>query len=310
MRALITGADGFVGRWLRRHLEAAGDEVVAAGGPRSASEIRLDVTDIDAVKSLLQSAQPEVIYHLAGIAHGPTAAASPFEANRVSVGGTAILLTAVSTLANPPTVLVASSAEVYAPLQKAIALPETHPLDPPTIYGATKAGQEMVAKAIARTFGIPIVITRSFNQIGPEQREDFVAVAFALQLARVAAGLAEPTISVGNLEPRRDFIDVRDAVVAFRALMQTRQTGIFNVASGRAITVRQLLDQLIELSGVDVTVTVDPSRVRAVDTTYLSGDATRLKHATGWTPTRTLRETLTDIWADAVERAEHAGPTQ
>lgn len=209
-----------------------------------------------------------------------------------------------------PRVLGASSAEVYGPHPEPIAVPESHPIEPTTVYGATKASQQMVAGAISRTYSIPLLTARSLNQIGPEQREEFVAVAFALQLAKVAAGLADPVIRVGNLEPRRDFIDVRDAVVAFRALVEAEETGPFNVASGQPVAVQQLLDQLIALSGVDVAIAVDPSRLRAVDTPYLSGDTSRLKQATGWTPAMSLAETLDDFWADAVKRAERAGAVQ
>lgn len=308
MRSVVTGADGFVGRWLISHLTSMGDEVIPAGGPNSARANRLNVTDAEQVRHLLRDAHPEAVYHLAGMAHGPTSAADPAKAVEITVAGTANLLIAAGALSRKPIVLIASSSEVYRPPRRRVPLRESHPVDPRSIYGATKASQEMVARALGRLHDVPIIIARSFNQIGPGQREDFVAAAFALQLSRVALGLREPVLEVGNLSAQRDFVDVRDAVTAFRALVIARDLGPFNICTGQARRVGDLLDALVHVSEVRAEIRVDAKRLRRVDVPYLAGDPRKVMSTTGWQPSKDFMQTMTDIWAEALQRTKAAVP--
>jgi GDP-4-dehydro-6-deoxy-D-mannose reductase len=311
MRALVTGADGFVGRWLTRHLSEQGDETWLAMGTASHSPHdrgrAVDIRDASAVGELLAWAQPEVIYHLAAIAFGPDARRSVTDAVATTIGGTANLLAAASTMQPTPVVLVPSSAEVYAPPVDGRPITEAHPCRPTGSYGASKLAQEATALAYDLAGAVPVVITRSFNHIGPGQRDVFVVSSFATQLARIVAEGAPAVMQVGNLAVERDFTDVRDVVRAYRLLVIGGHHGQpVNVASGSATGIRDLLQALIRLSGVDVTVEVDPSRLRAVDAPSIVGDATTLSKLTGWQPTIELPRTLSDIWADALSRAGKA----
>jgi GDP-4-dehydro-6-deoxy-D-mannose reductase len=307
MRALVTGADGFVGRHLVAHLIEAGDEVAEAVGPHIAdmsSVTPLDVRDRVAVAELVDRVRPEAIYHLAAVAYGPDAGADPRAAFDITVGGTLNVLEAASRQSDPPTVLVPGSAEVYGS-PNVDAISETTPIRPVNLYGATKAAQEAVSLAYQATSGVPVVATRSFNHIGPGQRDSFAIPSFARQLREIAEGRREQLL-VGNLEPVRDFTDVRDVVVAYRSLVAGGHTGQpINVASGHGISIGEMLNRLISISGLEVQVRSDPNRVRPQDPSRIVGDATRLRTLTGWQPRWSLDDTLADIWADA--RARFAG---
>jgi GDP-4-dehydro-6-deoxy-D-mannose reductase len=304
VRALVTGADGFVGRHLVAHLRDSGDEVIEAGGPHATGPgiLGLELRDGDAVRQVIASTQPDAVYHLAAIAYGPDAVADLDAALDVTVGGTARVLVAAADVAQPPVVLVSGSAEVYgAPAVDPID--EEAPIRPTSLYGATKAAQEALGAAMAASRGLRVIATRSFNHIGPGQRAVFVAPAFARQLRDVAVGRQEPRIRVGNLSPVRDFTDVRDVVAAYRLLVAGEHHGApVNVASGTGISIDGLLRRLIDLAEVEVAVEVDPGRVRANDPPRIVGDASRLRRLTGWTPRYRLDETLRDVWADACQR--------
>ncbi len=302
MRALVTGADGFVGRWLTAHLAESGDEVWRAVGPgRTAGpgEQALDLTDPAAAAELVGWARPEVIYHLAAVAFGPDAAADLGRAIDVNVRGTAYLLEAAARLDARPMIMIPSSAEVYG-IAGARAVTERQTIAPVNPYGATKAAQELIALAFHRSRKLEVVVARAFNHIGPGQRESFVVASFAMQLARIAAGRAEPTLRVGNLEARRDFTDVRDVVRAYRLLVVGGHSGRpVNVASGRAVAIRAILDDLVRLSGLQVTVETDPSRLRSSDLPVVRGSAALLWRLTGWAPSIPLETTLHDVWEGA-----------
>jgi GDP-4-dehydro-6-deoxy-D-mannose reductase len=305
VRALVTGADGFVGGWLTRHLEESGDDVWRAPGHRSQGgrkERAVDLTDAAAVGDLLGWAKPEAVYHLAAVTFGPDASADIGHALDVTVRGTAYLLEAVAGLDSPPLVMIPSSAEVYgAPGSR--RLTERAPVAPVTIYGATKAAQETLSLAYHRAGRMPVVVARAFNHIGPGQRESFVVPAFAMQLVGIAAGAAAPEIRVGNLDARRDFTDVRDVVRAYRLLVAGSHAGQpINVASGRTVAVREVLDALIALSGLSVEVTIDPARLRSSDLPVVCGSSALLRRLTGWRPQMPLRRTLSDVWEDARRR--------
>jgi GDP-4-dehydro-6-deoxy-D-mannose reductase len=311
VRVLVTGADGFVGRHLVAHLIEAGDEVVEAVGPHVAaagSAAPLDIRDRAAVAALIDRVQPEAIYHLAAVAYGPDAGADPRGALDITVGGTINVLEAASRGTASPTVLVPGSSEVYGSPQVDV-ISEATPIRPVNLYGATKAAQEAVALAYHASAGLPVIATRSFNHIGPGQRDSFAVPSFARQLREIANGKRDELL-VGNLEPVRDFTDVRDVVVAYRSLVVGGHAGQpINVASGQGISMRAMLDRLIMISGLDIRVRSDPDRVRPQDPSRLVGDATRLRQLTGWRPRRTLDETLTDVWTDAQARFAAGSPS-
>ncbi|MBW3632290.1 MAG: GDP-mannose 4,6-dehydratase [Chloroflexi bacterium] len=305
MRALIVGADGFVGRHLAAHLREQGDTVLEGVGPNGAAgrhQRRLDVTDVRSLEAALEWAAPDAVYHLAAVAYGPDAAADLTHALTITVTGTGNLLGAVERLAPEARVLVTGSSEVYGD-PELTSIPEAARLEPINLYGATKVAQEAVALAFARSRGLTVAVTRSFNHAGPGQRDSFAVPSFARQLRMVELGRAPAELRVGNLAPVRDFSDVRDVVRAYRSLIREGHAGqAVNVASERGVSIGDVLQQLVGISGLAVEVTVDPARVRATDPKRLVGDARLLKKLTGWQPRIPLERTLTDVWSDAQMR--------
>lgn len=305
MKALVTGADGFVGRWLSEHLEAAGDEVWRAPG-RSADghgrERAVDLADGTSVCRLLEWAKPDAIYHMAAVSFGPDVAGDIGHAIDVTVRGTALLLDAAAAEHTPPVIMIPSSAEVYGRGgDEPIA--EGHAPAPSNLYGATKLAQESIALAFHRLERLPVVLARAFNHVGPGQRESFVLASFAGQLAEIAAHRVEPVLRVGNLDARRDFTDVRDVVRAYRLLVAGRHAGEpINVASGSAISIRSIVDRLIAISALTVDVVVETARLRVSDVPVVVGDISRLQALTGWQPEIPLDQTLGDVWQDALSR--------
>jgi GDP-4-dehydro-6-deoxy-D-mannose reductase len=200
----------------------------------------------------------------------------------------------------PVRVLIVSSAEVYG-----IHRPERMPLDeaavvrPGNAYAASKLAAETYALAWHRSYGLDTVVARPFNHIGPGQDERFVVASFARQLADIAAG-APPLMRVGNLEAQRDFLDVRDVAAAYVLLLANGRPGeVYNIGSGRAVAIREVLRQLITIARVPVEIRDDPERMRSSDLPILSGDATKLRAETGWEPKYALATSLRDIYAAA-----------
>ena len=303
MRALVTGAGGFVGRWLVAHLEAAGDEVwtLDRGELQVAQHWSTDIRDPDGVATAIATTRPDAIYHLAGVAFGPDVRDDVAAAADITVIGTANVLRGCLGSATRPLVLVTGSSEIYA--SKDGPINELDPISPVSPYGYTKLAQEAVCLAYQKAGAVEVAVTRSFNHIGPGQRDSFVVSAFASQLARIAMG-APAVLKVGNLEALRDFTDVRDVVAAYRLIVAGRRVGEpLNVATGVGVRIRDLLDGLFAVAGVTADVEIDPARLRSAEAPALIGDAGRLREATGWRPEIPLDQTLSDVWRDALKRA-------
>ena len=302
MRVFVTGAIGFVGGWLLAELRQNGHTVVPAPGPDE-----LDITDLAGLARWLgnPSDQPEAVVHLAGMAFAPDAKTDPAEAFRVNVGGTIALFEALRLVGIKPAVLVAGSSEVYgSPRSQDLPLSENAPLAPSHPYGMSKIGEEAVAVEASARYGFPVVVTRSFNHAGPGQRPVFVVPAMARRVVAMQRG-ETTSIRVGNIDVRRDLTDVRDVVRAYRLLLERTAAGpepasqVVNVASGKAVSIRVIIDQLCELAGVLPRLEVDESLVRADDPVEICGDASLLTQLTGWRPKILLRTTLTDVLAEA-----------
>jgi GDP-4-dehydro-6-deoxy-D-mannose reductase len=313
MRVLVTGASGFVGRHLLAALRANGDEAIAAGtqhdGPPFAA---LDLLDAASARAVVDDAAPDAIVHLAGQAFVPQSVADPLGTLAVNATGTAHVLEAARLYRDRThaalRVLVISSAEVYG-----IQPPANMPLDesaatqPANPYAASKLAAETYALAWSRSYGLDVCVARPFNHIGPGQDARFAVASFAQQLAGIAAG-ASRVMAVGNLEAERDFLDVRDVVRAYLALLANGRGGeVYNICSGRTVAIREVLRQLITIARVPVEVRDDPERMRPSDVPILSGNAAKLRAATGWEPAFTLAASLRDIYADAVERVAMVG---
>jgi GDP-4-dehydro-6-deoxy-D-mannose reductase len=310
VRALVTGASGFVGRYLVEALRSQDAQVLACGGPREAAEafFPLDLSDGAAIRAALDVARPAVVFHLAAQTFVPESFASPLATYQTNTIGTALLAAAVRDYAHAgapmPRIVFTSSAEVYGardpgdfPLHEALDLRPANP------YAASKAAAEAILLSEARSLGLDAVVARAFNHIGPGQSDRFVIASFAKQLAAIAAG-ADPLLLVGNLGAARDFLDVRDVVAAYLALARDGESGaVYNVCSGTAVTIRDLLRELMTIARVPVEVREDPQRMRPLDVPVFVGSADKLRARTGWRPTVTAVASLREIYAAALAAA-------
>jgi GDP-4-dehydro-6-deoxy-D-mannose reductase len=289
MRALITGATGFVGHWLEAHLRDQGDDVVGTGE-------NVDVTDAAAVRKSVEEVSPEAIYHLAARTHVGASWDAPQETFTVNAIGTLNVLEAARQREPMPRVLVVSSAEVYGIVQPdELPLTEDSPLRPVSPYAASKVAAEFVALQSHLGSETPAIRVRAFNHIGPGQAETFAVARFARRIVD-AQRTGERQLRIGNPEPRRDFTDVRDVVRAYRLLATSGEPGaVYNVCSGTDVAIGDVARRLIELAGADLDVVVDADLVRPVDVPVLRGDAGRIRAAVSWEPQIPLDETLRDI---------------
>ncbi|SMB98235.1 GDPmannose 4,6-dehydratase [Thermanaeromonas toyohensis ToBE] len=302
MRALVTGAAGFVGHYLVKFLLEKGYTVCATYHRQKPQDPlfqktdikRVDITDKEALRSLIYEFVPDEIYHLAGLA--VTIGEKPAEYYRVNFYGTLNLFEAVREAAPQARVLYVGSAAAYGPVPpEKQPIREEMPLMPINHYAASKAAAEMAACAYAAQ-GLHIVRARPFNHTGPGQTTDYVCSRLAKQVAEVALGRTEPVITAGNLDAARDFTDVRDVVRAYWLLLQKGRPGeAYNVCSGRAYTVREIATLLAEVAGVKVELCSDPGLQRKTDISILLGSIAKVYRETGWTPDIPFHQTLTDV---------------
>lgn len=309
MRALVTGAAGFVGCHLARALLAEGHEVVgtlqpghdAPTGLAGVSWVEMELTSSDSIEAALDQARPDRVFHLAAQASVGESFRDPLSTWEVNATGTLRLAEAIR---GDTRLLFISSAEVYGVVPEAEQpIREQRRLHPTNPYAASKAAAEMAVLEAAHAHGTHAVIARSFNHTGPGQDPRFALAAFAGQLAAMRGGSAEPVLRVGNLQARRDYLDVRDVARAYLMLIEQGAPGeIYNVAAGEPRSMAELVEMLIELSGTGARVEVDPARVRPLDVPLLSGDPSALR-ALGWSPEIPLRQTLADLLAHEAKRA-------
>lgn len=334
-RALITGVTGFAGSHLADHLWSLG--TVEVHGLRRASTVEAqlpheaeapaierglerkrretqgtstvvhtaDLADRVTIRALVAAVRPDLVFHLAAQASVAAAWKDPAGTLVNNVVGQINLLDAVVELCPGARVLVVGSAEEYGLVQPGeLPIGEAQPFRPNNPYAVSKIGQDMLGYQYFVARKLAVVRVRPFNHIGPRQRDDFVAAGFARQVAEAEAGLIPPIIRVGNLEARRDFTDVRDVARAYwLALVDGEPGDVYNVASGRSVAIRELLETLLSLSRRPLAVEQDPSRLRPSDVPDLVGDASKLRARTGWAPERSLGETLRDTleyWREQV----------
>ena len=253
----------------------------------------IDVLDRSSVVDALARLRPAMVYHCAGAAHVGQAWERTEATLAINVRGTHHLLEGLCQAGAETRVLIPGSALVYRPAGEALA--EDHPLAPAGPYGVSKLAQELLAGRTAAS-GVQVTIARAFNHFGPRQDPAFSTSGFARQIAAIEAGLQPPEISVGNLDARRDLTDVRDTVRAYRAIAERGEAGrAYNVCSGRAVAIREVLDMLVARARVPIRVHVDPARFRPNDVPLLLGDPSRLSNELGWAPTIALDQTLDDI---------------
>ena len=290
MRALVTGASGFAGRHLVAACEAAGDDVVTASRATG-----VDLLDAAAVRAAVAGAAPDVVYHLAALAHVGESWKQPAAYLSGNVAMALNLLEAVRREAPGATVVAVASGEVYGPPTR-LPVDESAPLRPQNPYAVSKASADLLAGFYADAHGLRVVRARPFNHAGPGQSPAYAIASFARQ-----AALGAERIVIGNPGTRRDYTDVRDVVRAYRLLAERGEPGLFNVCSGRTASAAELVSML----GREYD--VDQDLVRGHEVMEVRGDPTALHAVTGWEAEIPLERTLADTvgwWRDQATRQE------
>ena len=303
-RALVTGAGGFVGTRLTRHLESQGWEVVRSGHPAVDGILPCDFQDDNAVRALIANSGPLThVFHLAAMAFVPDAERDPVRAMDVNLNGTIRLCSALRDLASPPRLIFIGSSEIYGPPQ-ALPMTEDHPISPANTYAISKAAADHYCAYLSRIRVLDIVRMRPFNHAGPGQADSYVLSSFARQIAEIEAGMRAPVLETGNLEAARDFLHVDDVLRAYEAAALHAPGGqAFNVCSGQAQRIQSALDQLLAMSSAAIEVRHDPARMRPSDVPEVYGSSAKLTEMTGWRPEitfETLLRDLLDYWRSSI----------
>lgn len=318
MRAVVTGAAGFVGRHLVARLLSQDHEVLglihpADGGPGAlgprVSVAPIDILDEAALNAAIREFAPDAVFHLAAFSNPEGSWKEARRTLETNIIGAHNLLWAAKETGRKPRVLLVGSAQQYGHVP-----PEDQPISedreqrPLTPYAVSKTSQELLGRRFVWSEELPVFVTRSFNHTGPGQSESYVSSSFARQVAEVEKGVREPVIRVGNLGARRDFTDVRDVVAAYCAIVERGEPGRpYNVCRGEAVSVKEVLDELVRLSRVSLEVQIDSDRYHSLDAPLMVGDPARLKKDTGWSPRYSLSETLRDLLEDWRARLEKPG---
>ncbi|WP_312447521.1 GDP-mannose 4,6-dehydratase [Lacrimispora sp.] len=307
-KALIIGAAGFVGSYLIDHIQKnciwsitvtkmEHERISQTGvGIRD-----LDILDYSQVAALLKDVRPDYIFHLAAQSSVELSWQNPGMTVDVNIKGSLNVLNGIFELDYKPRILLIGSGEEYGRVKESeIPIIEDNAVRPGNLYAVTKVCQNMIGSIYAQAYGMQIMMVRAFNHIGPNQTPQFVVSDFCKQIAEIENGSQEPVVRVGNLGARRDFTDVRDIVRAYVLLIEKGVPGeLYNVGSGQAVSIREILDKIIQFSDTPVSVEIDPAKMRPVDVHVIEADITKLKKCTGWFPVipleTTLKETL-DYW--------------
>ncbi len=312
-KVLIVGAAGFVGSYLAAALQNEfGMDVAMTKLPHEKltgmdgmAVYDLNILNKEDVVELLMSVRPDYIIHLAAQSSVSVAWKNPGLTVDVNIKGSLNVMDAVRELYYKPKVLLIGSGEEYGHIRPGeTPIKEDNNLRPGNIYAATKACQNMIGSIYAKAYDMHLMMVRAFNHIGPNQAPLFVVADFCKQVAEIEKGLREPVMYVGNLAAKRDFTDVRDVVRAYGLLIQKGEAGeTYNVGSGHAVAISEILDMIIANSSCDIKVEVDPNKLRPVDVPIIEADTTKLKQTTGWEQRisleQTIRETL-EYWRERV----------
>lgn len=312
MRFFITGIEGFVGHHLAGHLISAGHEVSGSYFDESAvddlknscSLFRIDLRNGVGLRQALASAKPQCLYHLAAQSSPAVSFQKPVDTFEINVIGLVNLLEEVRNTIPECKFVMVSSCEVYGLTNTADPVKEDQKYNPASPYAVSKISQEQLAIQYFHTYKMNTLVARPFPHTGPGQPEMFALPSFARQIAGIAKHGSDPVVLVGNLSARRDISDVRDVVKAYGLLAESGKPGeVYNVCSGKCITIQQALEKLIKISGKKIEVRTDPRRFRPLDIPILWGDNSKIRQQTGWQPKYEIDQTLNDLyqyWKDRV----------
>jgi len=308
-KILITGVTGFVGSHLAEFFLAKGNvELFGIERWRSRTEnidhikdklnfTECDIRDASSVKKAVQKIKPDQIYHLAAQSFVPASWSAPAETLTTNIVGQLNILEAVREMGINPAILIAGSSEEYGLVHPdELPIKETNPLRPLSPYAVSKVGQDMLGYQYFMSYKLHIIRTRAFNHTGPRRGEVFFCSTIAKQIVEIEKGLKEPVIEVGNLEAQRDFTDVRDVIRGyFLALEKGKPGEAYNICSGKAYKMRDVLDMFLGLTKVKIKERQDPKRMRPSDVPILLGDHSLFSKTTGWEPEIPFEKTLKDL---------------
>jgi GDP-4-dehydro-6-deoxy-D-mannose reductase len=322
MRVLVTGITGFAGSHLAEFLLAKGDvEVFGTYRWRSRMDninhisgriqlLECDLKDATAVRKAVQTAKPDKIFHLAGQSYVPASWSAPAETFQTNVISTIHLLETIKESFSETIMQIACSSEEYGMVSpEEVPIKETNPLRPLSPYGVSKVAQDLLGYQYHQNYGLRTIRTRGFNHTGPRRGDVFVSSNFAKQLAMIKIGKQEPVIKVGNLEAKRDFTDVRDMVRGYWEATEKGQFGdVYNLGSGYAYRIQEVLNLLIKISNLEVRIEQDPLRMRPSDVQILVADTMKIQEAVGWRPTIPFQQTITDLYQYWLDRLTNTLP--
>jgi GDP-4-dehydro-6-deoxy-D-mannose reductase len=313
-KVLITGATGFVGQHLTNYLASLNQfEIYGTTQSDQSSHKqgnvkleKVDLSDFDSVLTMIDRIKPDFIYHLAALTSPAESFNNPTPAVLGNIGMQMNLMNAMrkANLINSR-ILIVSSGEVYGLIKtEDLPIDEDTPFKPANPYAVSKVAQDFLGLQYYLSYKMDIVRVRPFNHTGPGQSSGFAIPSFARQIALIEKGEQEPVIKVGNLLSARDFTDVRDIVIGYKLLMEKGQIGdVYNIGSGKSITIKNMLDMLLSFSEIKVEVVEDSGKVRPLDTPNIYSNYSKLNTLTGWTPEipieQTLKDTL-DYWRSIV----------
>jgi len=309
MRILITGISGFTGSHLADYFLAQGKhEIFGTIKWRSNREnirhieekinfVDCDIRDAFAMKTVLQTSKPDHIFHLAAQSYVPFSWRVPQETLQTNIIGELNLFECVRDLKMDPMIHIAGSSEEYGLVfPDELPIAEDNPLRPLSPYAVSKVAQDLLGFQYFKSYGMRIVRTRAFNHTGPRRAEVFVTSNFSKQLIEIERGKKKPVLRVGNLDAVRDFLDVRDVARAYALALEKGTPGeVYNIASGKGIKIRDLLNKLVSMSKIEIEIEQDPARLRPSDVELLTGSAEKFQTATGWRPEIPFDKTLEDL---------------
>ena len=318
MRVLITGITGFAGSHLADYILTNHPDVRVFGFVRWRSRMdnivhiqdkvelhEADIKDVISLKKALADIKPDRIFHLAAQSFVPASWRLPAETFAINAIGQINLFEALLSLKLNPKIHIAGSSEEYGHVNPdEVPMKETNPLRPLSPYAVSKVAQDLLAYQYFKSYGMKTVRTRGFNHTGPRRGDVFVTSNFAKQIAEIEKRKKEPVIHVGNLEAKRDFTDVRDIVRAYWLAAEKGEDGeVYNVGTGKAMAMKEMLDILLSLSKAKVKIKVDPERLRPSDVPILQSDCSKFVRLTGWKPRIPLEQTFKDLlnyWRERV----------
>lgn len=298
-KALITGAEGFVGPHLMVELAENDYHIIGTSRLRQSGFVKMDILNYEEVRSVINELKPDVIFHLAGIAFVPSSWQDPELTFQVNTIGALHIFDACRSVGINPVIQIACSSEEYGLVkEKEVPIKETNQLRPLSPYAVSKIAMDFLGYQYCQSYGMKIIRTRAFNHSGPGRGEAYMTSTFAKQIAEIEIGIKKPVIEVGDLTSIRDITDVRDTVRAYRLLTEKGEPGeVYNIATGKGYTAEEILNKLIKLSTFKKKIEIkqDPKRMRPSDVKVLIGDNRKTKKACGWSPKHTIDDTIKSL---------------